>query len=37
VRDSNPEFMTGKRFRKKKGGVGKKFSGNKGGKRHKKK
>ena len=34
VRDSNPEYMTGKRFRKKKGGVGKKFSG---GKRHKKK
>ncbi len=31
-RVSNPEFMTGKRFRKKKGNVGKKF---KGGKRRK--
>ena len=31
-RETNPEFMTGKRFRKKRGGVGKKF---KGGKRKK--
>jgi len=30
TRENNPEFMTGKRFRKKKGGVGKKFKGKKG-------
>ena len=32
-RDSNPEFMMGKRFRKKKGGVGKKFKGKRKGKK----
>jgi hypothetical protein len=32
-RDSNPEFMTGKRFRKKKGNVGKKFGAGKRKKR----
>ena len=35
MRESNEEYMTGKRFRKKKGGVGKKFRGSKG-KRQKK-
>ena len=35
TRDINPEYMTGKRFGKKRGGVGKKFR-SKGGKRHKK-
>ena len=25
VRESNPEYMTGKKYRKKKGGMGKKF------------
>ena len=33
-RDSNPEYMMGKRFKKKKGGMGKKFRG--GGKKGKK-
>eukprot|EP00347_Sterkiella_histriomuscorum_P009773 403339948 len=33
-RESNPEFMTGKRFRKKKGNVGKKFKSKKKGKRN---
>lgn len=29
ARELNPEYMTGKRFRKKKGNVGKKFKGGK--------
>lgn len=33
IRDSNPEYMTGKRFRKK-GGAGKKFKGGKRNKKH---
>jgi hypothetical protein len=36
VRENNPEFMTGKRFHKKRGNVGKKFKKSGGGKRHKK-
>ena len=32
-REANPEFMTGKRFRKKRGNVGKKFKGGKKKKR----
>ncbi len=36
-REENPEYMTGKKFRKKRGNVGKKFKkGKKGGKKHKK-
>ena len=33
TRESNPEFMTGKRFQKKKGNVGKKFKKGKGKKK----